>query len=205
MEHCLQGLENERVILVPDFLAEGYFTRQVIPAKLGLAGEAHNNVAAKVVCSPPVGSHPMMAELLADAAKGLLHGWDPAETSLLVIGHGSGKNPCSKQTLLTHMEQVRAATAFAQASDLWLEEEPQVADWKELALCRQVIIVPFLINDGQHGGWDIPRELGLVDDARVHAQTHQLAGYELRVAPALGTSPRVVDVIRDYVRLWGQG
>ena len=35
IEHALDGVDDEQVIIVPDFLAEGYFTRQVVPAKLG--------------------------------------------------------------------------------------------------------------------------------------------------------------------------
>ena len=35
IENALDGVGEEQVIIVPDFLAEGYFTRQVVPAKLG--------------------------------------------------------------------------------------------------------------------------------------------------------------------------
>ena len=102
MDHCLDGLEDREVIIVPDFLAEGYFTRQVIPAKL-----ACHPVWEKARCCPPVGTHPVMAELIDGAATDLLGDWLPEETSLLVVGHGSGKNPCSKQTLLQHLAEVR--------------------------------------------------------------------------------------------------
>ena len=156
IENALDGVGEEQVIIVPDFLAEGYFTRQVVPAKLG-----DKLRSANICCTPPVGTHPMMAEIINDMAREVLGDWTVEQTSLLVVGHGSGKNPCSKQSLLGHLQEVRNNTDFAQVADLWLEELPLVSSWKEVATKRHIIVIPYLLNDGQHGGWDIPVELGL--------------------------------------------
>lgn len=197
IDTCLDALPCGRAVVVPDFLAEGYFTRQVIPAKLGLAQRRGN-----VVCCPPVGTHPVMAELVAGAAEEAAAGWRPEQTSLLVVGHGSRKNPCSKQTLLHHLQEVRRRGSWAQVRDLWLEEAPEVGAWSRLAQQRRVVVVPFLLNDGQHGGWDIPAELGLEKGTRVHGATHRLDGHQLRISPALGTSPAFADAIASLASLW---
>ena len=131
IEHALDGVDDEQVIIVPDFLAEGYFTRQVVPAKLG-----DKLRSANICCTPPVGTHPMMAEIINDVAREVLGDWTPEQTSLLVVGHGSGKNACSKQSLLGHLQEVRNNTDFAQVADLWLEELPLVSSWKEVATKR---------------------------------------------------------------------
>ncbi len=195
VDHCLDGLGDTPVVIVPDFLAEGYFTRQVVPAKLA-AQQGWENCR----CSPPVGSHPLMGELIDAAATDLLGQWSAANTSLLVIGHGSGKNPCSKQTLLHHLGEIRTQKKWGQVADLWLEELPRVDEWTQVASKRQVIVVPYLLNDGQHGGWDIPADLGIEGPA--HDCTHEFRGHQLRLSPALGTSPRFSDVIAELARIW---
>lgn len=197
VDDCLKGLDGRRVLIVPDFLAEGFFTRQVIPRKL-----AAFPAWKKATYCPPVGTHPMMVELIDTAAAGLLDDWLPEETSLLVIGHGSGKNACSKQTLLSHLQDVRGIGRWGQVADLWLEEPPRVGEWREVAVHNQVIVVPYLLNDGQHGGWDIPDDLGVSKHEDVHGQTHCLGDYQLRLAPALGTSDRFGQVISELAQLW---
>ncbi len=198
IESCLDGLQTEQVVIVPDFLAEGYFTRRVIPRILNLP-ERNNNIQ---YC-PPVGTHPMMAELLQNAAESVARDWKPRDTSLLVVGHGSGKNPCSKQTLLHHLAAVRQSSHWAQVEDLWLEESPRVGEWRQVSAKPQVIVVPYLLNDGQHGGWDIPDDLGVDKNSPVHGVTHELQGCMIRIAPALGTSTRFVDAIAGIAEIWG--
>lgn len=200
IDHCLEGLEDEQIIIVPDFLAEGYFTRKVIPAKLALQSAWKN-----CSCTPPVGSHPLMAQLIREASHALLGDWGIGETSLLVIGHGSGKNPCSKQTLLHHLSEIRASEVWGQVADLWLEEPPVVGNWMHVAKHKQVIVVPYLLNDGQHGGWDIPADLGIEENIQAHGFTHELGNHQLRLAPALGTSLRFADAIAELARIWDRG
>ena len=199
IENALDGVGEEQVIIVPDFLAEGYFTRQVVPAKLG-----DKLRSANICCTPPVGTHPMMAEIINDMAREVLGDWTVEQTSLLIVGHGSGKNPCSKQSLLGHLQEVRNNTDFAQVADLWLEELPLVSSWKEVATKRHIIVIPYLLNDGQHGGWDIPAELGLSLDQQIHGQTHDVESHQIRLTPALGTSPRFAEVISQLAEIWGQ-
>ena len=199
IENALDEVGEEQVIIVPDFLAEGYFTRQVVPAKLG-----DKLRSANICCTPPVGTHPMMAEIINDMAREVLGDWTVEQTSLLVVGHGSGKNPCSKQSLLGHLQEVRNNTDFAQVADLWLEELPLVSSWKEVATQRHIIVIPYLLNDGQHGGWDIPAELGLSLDQQIHGQTHDVESHQIRLTPALGTSPRFAEVISQLAEIWGQ-
>ena len=79
-----------------------------------------------------------------------------------------------------------------------------VHEWAEVATQKQVIILPFLLNDGQHGGWDIPTDLGIKKGTAVHGISHQLSGCEVRLAPALGTSPRFVEVIQAIANIWGK-
>lgn len=193
----LDAMKSESICIVPDFLAEGYFTRKVIPEKLNLSEQSKT-----VRYCPPVGTHPLMTELIQTAVEEVLGEWQPEHTSLLVIGHGSTKNTCSKQTLKSHLAELRSRNLWLQVEDLWLEEAPRVSDWSQVASQRQVIILPFLLNDGQHGGWDIPTDIGIEKNTAVHGVTHELCEKQVRLAPALGTSARFAEVIDAIVRIW---
>jgi len=190
VENALDEIGDEDVIIVLDFLAEGYFTKQVIPKLLKLATRPET-----IYFSQPVGLNPVMANLLATAAENELREWQVEETSLLLVGHGSTKNSRSKLTMLEHMKRLKELTGFADIGDLWLEEAPFVPEWSKLASKKQVIVVPFLLSDGQHGGWDIPEELGIKKGDAVHGVTHLLQGRELRMAPAIGAMPDFNQVI----------
>lgn len=187
---ALDQIISEHIVIVPDFLAEGYFTRQVIPQLLDL-----DSLPDTVRYCAPVGTHPMMQELIAQAVEKVAGDWRPEETSLLLVGHGSTKNSRSKQTLLDHAQGLREKGHFADIADVWLEEEPFVTQWQEIVTRDQVIVVPYLLSDGQHGGWDIPEMLGIEKTNAVHGVTHHLGGKDLRVAPALGSSAHFVKAI----------
>jgi sirohydrochlorin cobaltochelatase len=183
-------IDSEKITIVPDFLAEGYFTRQVIPELLNL-----KNLPDGVTYCDPVGTHPLMGKLIEDAASDVLGDWQAEDVSLLLVGHGSTKNSKSKESLLEHIKVLRETTDFAQIHDLWLEEDPFVSNWKQVTAKKKVIVVPFLLSDGQHGGWDVPEMLGLEKGGEVHGITHEVEGCKLRVTSALGSSSRFVDVI----------
>ena len=190
LDHILAEHAHADVVVVLDFLAEGYFTKQVIPKLLRLSERSSN-----IYVSQPVGLNPAMQELLAEAAVAELGDWKPEETSLLLVGHGSTKNAKSKRTMLEHMEELRTMTDFAEIADLWLEEAPFVTEWESVCSSKQVIAIPFLLSDGQHGGWDIPEELGIQKGMPVHGITHELAGRKLRMAPSLGALENFTKVI----------
>ncbi|MGJ8677095.1 MAG: CbiX/SirB N-terminal domain-containing protein [Akkermansiaceae bacterium] len=190
IENALDEIGHDNVIIVYDFLAEGYFTKQAIPKLLELATRSEN-----IRVSQPVGLDNTMQSLLAESAHNLLRNWKAKETSLLLVGHGSTKNAKSKQTMLDHMVVLREHTEFADIGDLWLEEAPFVNDWAGVAQQKQVIAVPFLLSGGQHGGWDIPEEFGIEKGKQVLGVTHLLDGRLVRMAPALGSTFSFAKVI----------
>lgn len=192
IETVVHELSWGRLLIIPDFLSEGYFTLQVIPSLLRL-----DLLPDTVKYLPPIGTHPMMLGLMCQSAMAVLGNWLMRDVSLLLVGHGSTKNPRSKDTLLGHIEELKKESAIGQVSDLWLEEAPFLQDWRQVVSKRHVIVIPFLLSDGQHGGWDIPEILGLSGVESVHDVTHEVDGCRLRVAPALGASPQFADVIEE--------
>ena len=90
IEDAFDKIMSENICIVPDFLAEGYFTRQVIPAKLNLKAQAKC-----IRYAPPVGTHPLMSELMRHAADGL---FALPQTGQAIHGRGDPEGLRSRTT-----------------------------------------------------------------------------------------------------------
>ncbi len=194
IEECLDHVEADEVIILPNFLAEGYYTKKVIPEKLGLDGRELSCRYMK-----PLGLDSFLQDVIIDLAERALGGWRAEETSLVLMGHGSTKSATSKDTLLEHIDGLRERTDFAQITDLWLEEPPFINEWRECVEQKQVLFIPYLIADGQHGGWDMPEMIGVTRDSYDQYKAHRMGDYSVRLTTALGKSPSMVDLILKLV------
>jgi sirohydrochlorin cobaltochelatase len=156
------------VCVVPNFISEGYFTQTVIPRELELNGAATKRASGQTwkYCQP-VGNHPAMTELLLKRAREIAPDVDPAETSLLIVAHGTDLNENSAVAAKREAEKIRALGEFAAVLNVYMEEPPLVSEWRKLTNTPNVVVVPFFISDGLHSYEDIPRLVGIVVDAGV--------------------------------------
>jgi len=78
---ALAGIRTARIFVVPLFVSEGYFTQQAIPQELGLSAEALAQASSargfeiggrKLFYCAPVGTHPLMTEIILARARGVL-------------------------------------------------------------------------------------------------------------------------------------
>jgi len=202
------------VCVVPNFISEGYFTQTVIPRELELNGRTttRSNGQTWKYCEP-VGNHPAMTELLLKRAGEVAGDVDPAETSLLIVAHGTDLNENSAVAAKREADRIRALAKFAEVLNLYMEEPPLISDWPKLSSTRNVVVVPFFISDGLHSYEDIPQLLGIVLAAGVHRGSpgsappatargeifrhnpYQIDGRSLFYAPSLGTDPGFADII----------
>jgi sirohydrochlorin cobaltochelatase len=150
------------VFVVPNFISEGYFTQTVVPRELELNGHIteRSNGQLWKYCEP-VGNHPMMTELLLKRASEVAPGVDPAETSLLIVAHGTDLNENSAVAAKREAEKIRALGKYAEVLNVYMEEPPLVSDWPKLTKTRNVVVVPFFISEGLHSYEDIPVLLGI--------------------------------------------
>jgi sirohydrochlorin cobaltochelatase len=150
------------VCVVPNFISEGYFTQTVVPRELELNGliTKRSNDQIWKYCEP-VGNHPLMTELLLKRAQEVAPGIDPAETSLLIVAHGTDLNENSAVAAKREAEKIRSLRKFAEVLNVYMEEQPLVSDWRKLTKTRNVVVVPFFISDGLHSYEDIPVLLGI--------------------------------------------
>ena len=177
------------VCVVPNFISEGYFTQTVIPRELELNGDTTKRASGQIwkYCQP-VGNHPAMTELLLKRAREVALGVDPAETSLLIVAHGTDLNENSAVAAKREAEKIRALGKFAGVLNVYMEEPPLVSDWRKLTNTRNVVVVPFFISDGLHSYEDIPRLVGIAN-GRSTIPSH--AAHAVRFSGAIRTSSTI--------------
>jgi sirohydrochlorin cobaltochelatase len=209
-----------QVYVVPNFISEGYFTQAVVPRELELNGRItkRRNGQTWKYCEP-VGNHPAMTELLLKRAFETAPGVDPAETSMLIVAHGTDLNENSAVAAKREAERIRALGKYAAVLNVYMEEPPLVSDWRKLTKTRNVVVVPFFISDGLHSYEDIPELIGIANEkstllqsrgqrtARQATSSHAgrgeifrhnpycINGRFLFYAPSIGTDPGFADII----------
>jgi sirohydrochlorin cobaltochelatase len=200
------------VCVVPNFISEGYFTQTVIPRELELNGQTTKRSNGQIwkYCEP-VGNHPMMTELLLKRARDIAPDVDSAETSLLIVAHGTDLNENSAVAAKREAEKIRGLGKFAAVLNVYMEEPPLVSDWRKLTETRNVVVVPFFISDGLHSYEDIPRLIGITN-GRSATTSHVMRGEIFRhnphkiddrllfYAPSVGMDSGFADIIIEQAQ-----
>jgi sirohydrochlorin cobaltochelatase len=211
------------VYVVPNFISEGYFTQTVVPRELELNGRNTKRSNGQIwkYCEP-VGNHPLMTELLLKRARDVASDIDPAETTLLIVAHGTDLNENSAVAAKREAEKIRVLGKYAAVLNVYMEEPPLVSDWRKLTKARNVIVVPFFISDGLHSFEDIPVLLGIaaaapkafgVERGRpgsappatarsevFRSNPHKIGDRSLFYASSIGTDPGFADIIIEQAQ-----
>jgi sirohydrochlorin cobaltochelatase len=197
------------IYVVPNFISEGYFTQTVVPRELELNGPITKRSNGQIwrYCES-VGNHSMMTELLLKRASEVAPGVDPAESSLLIVAHGTDLNENSAVAAKREAEKIRALGKYAAVLNVYMEEPPLVSDWRKLTKTRHVVVVPFFISDGLHSYQDIPVLLGIANgrsrtrssaarDEIFQRNPHMIGDRSLFYAPSIGTEAGLADIILE--------
>ncbi len=208
MREALYLIDSAEVYVVPDFISEGYFTQDVIPRELQLTGPTTEVRGKTFHYCLPVGVHRSMTDLILKRAKEVAPGISPAETTLIITGHGTGLNQNSTKAIRDQAELIaQSGAGYAAVLDAYMEEQPFIAEWAEMASTPNVVVVPFFISDGLHSYQDIPVLLGieaevgaaLSQTAVFRQNPHHLRGKTLFYSSAIGTERLLADVILDQI------
>lgn len=209
MREVFYTVRSDLIFIVPNFISEGYFTREVLPRELRLDGPVTHRDGKTLCYCDPVGMHPSMTRLLLHRADEAAPGVPRSDISLIIVGHGTSLNENSRKAIETQAALIRdGGYGFAQVLDAYMEEQPLVAKWDEIASSPNVVVVPFFIADGLHSYQDIPVLLGIESEPTAAASQnevfrrnpYQLRGRNLYYSSAVGTDAGMADVILDQVR-----
>jgi sirohydrochlorin cobaltochelatase len=209
MREVFYTVKSDLVFIVPNFISEGYFTREVLPRELRLEGPVTRRDGKTLCYCDPVGMHPSMTRLLLHRADEAAPGVPRSETSVVIVGHGTSLNENSRKAIETQAELIRSGNhGFAEVLDAYMEEQPFIAKWDEIASAPNVVVVPFFIADGLHSYQDIPVLLGIESEPTAAASQNDifrrnpyaLRGRKLYYSSAVGTDAGMADVILDQVK-----
>ncbi|MFZ4597094.1 MAG: CbiX/SirB N-terminal domain-containing protein [Terrimicrobiaceae bacterium] len=203
----LRTVDSREIFVVPNFISEGYFTQNIIPRELELTGPLTHRDNRVIRYCEPTGNHPLMTDLLIRRAEEVAPGVPPAETSLLIVGHGTGLNENSAKAAKHQVQVISDSGTYAEVMATYMEEPPLIAEWDQFTTQPHVVVVPFFISDGLHSYQDIPVLLGIEEAPGVAASQadvfrhnpHDLRGKKLFYASAIGTDPGFADIILDQV------
>jgi sirohydrochlorin cobaltochelatase len=195
------------VYVVPNFISEGYFTQTVVPRELELDGGTTKRANGQIwkYCEP-VGNHPAMTGLLLKRAREIAPSVNPAETSLLIVAHGTDLNENSAVAAKREAEKIRSLGKYRTVLNVYMEEPPLVSEWRTLTKTANVVVVPFFISDGLHSYEDIPALLGIANGGSTnlsHAargeifrrNPYQIESRWLFYTPSIGADPGFADII----------
>jgi sirohydrochlorin cobaltochelatase len=216
VRRVLAHLKAPRVFIAPFFISEGYFSSEVIPRDLGFATESSQVVGPSTwyYCLP-VGSHESMTAVILARAREVVarHPFPfapkPADITLFVAGHGTGRNPNSRKAIERQAALIRNLNLYAGVHAIFMEESPRIADCYVLATTKNLVVVPFFISDGLHAVEDIPVLLGepteLVKERLAASQPAwrnptEKNGKRVWYSSAIGSEPLLAEVILQRAR-----
>lgn len=148
---ALSGLEAPLVL--PFFMAEGWFTRVALPEELAALG------AVGLTILPAFGGMDEVAVLTVAAARAaaLGRGWRLDQTVLVLAAHGSGRSRAPAQAARL-LQKTAAAAGFAEVRLGFIEEAPRIEavarNAGERALC-----LPLFVARWGHVVSDLPMAL----------------------------------------------
>ena len=178
-QEVFQGLEAKEAIVVPWFLTRGYFVEKVL-------AEQFSNTPIPTRISDPIGARAEIVGLMRSRARRLAqrpftftitfkklwksllgisqqsgNGLKFEEMSLLLASHGTPLHKGSRLAADGLAEEL-GRDGYRVAKAMFLEEEPKIADWRQVAAPEgPVIVLPHFLAGGLHGSEDVPGLLGI--------------------------------------------
>jgi sirohydrochlorin cobaltochelatase len=175
------------VRVVPFFMEEGYFSQVAVPLAVG--------AGTRIILCPPIGIHDGMAGIIERQALRACSnlGFQPHETAVMVVGHGSARTPGRNLVLHRHTARVASTTLFARVEAACLEEAPFVADTLASLRAHPVVVIGFFANHGGHVRDDVP---GLIA-AEQRGREQQGRERGVRFVGCVVEEPAVADIVLD--------
>ena len=196
----LDRMTADEITVVPVMTSGGYYSDLVLPREL-----ARNTryAAVKIRQTIPVGSHPGMVDLVADRAAELAGAMNmtPSDTCLVLVGHGTQRHPGSRGATDHLAESLAQRCLWGQVLAAFLDDQPKIEGVCARAGHPNVLVLPFMINDGPHATRDTPQRIGLaVADGDAPPFIGRVGDRRVICDAAIGTDPRIVELILDLAR-----
>ncbi len=178
----------EPIAVVPFFMSDGYFVREVLPRELARGGRAAS-------VSAPVGTDARLGAVIEALALEAIGGEAAAgDVALALVGHGTSRSGSSRRAALEHAARLGERGVFAQVVAVFTDDAPRVEEALSLCEGREVVAVPFMSAEGYHTRETIPASLGWAGSGGREVP-FRVGGRRVWLAGALGGTPHVSSVI----------
>ena len=197
---ALDRLQATQVVVLPLFTSEGYYVEQVLPRALETSRRFG---LVELRQAPALGSHPALVELLRERVGHLVQTEDLrlSQTGVLLIGHGTGRHPRSRETTLRLAEALRQQGVDGEVAIGFLDDEPAVEAALAALAAPSTIVIPFLLGGGGHASTDLPARLGLVGTLGLDSPIRGPVGRRRIILDRpLGADDGLVDLLADLAR-----
>ncbi len=160
---ALTTVKSTDIVIVPLFTAAGYFSAEVLPTEMGLAGSLTRRDGARIHLTPALGEHPLMESIVETRLRDAVarHGLAPSETAAAIIGHGTGRSPRSRDTARHQADRIRGLNWLNEVVDVYLDDEPAIPSLYDSTRSPHIIALPYFLAEGSHVTRDVPRALGI--------------------------------------------
>lgn len=132
LQATLAGIRSGDVFVVPMMMCDGLLYRDVLPEALGLGADGdpdHDAYGHRIHLCPPIGLDPRVAALVVERVRAALRraGMREDDASLVLIGHGSTRNPASARAVALQAARIGRLASFARIAPAFLAQEPTLA------------------------------------------------------------------------------
>lgn len=111
------------------------------------------------------------------------------ESALVIVGHGSTRNPDSSTPARAHADAIRSRGLFREVAACFWKEEPAMREVLRTVESDDVYVVPDFISEGYFTRTVIPRELELVGPRTKRGER------TIKYCDPVGSHPRMTEVL----------
>ena len=181
LERAISGIADTDPLIYPMFIADGWFVREALPARLARTGAGSFRIARPFGCDPDVWKLCVDAALAAAAR----HAWPADDTTLVIAAHGSPSDPRPRVTAQRMADFVRRTTQFRSVVCGFIDEAPTLAE--AACVTGSAICLPFFAGRAHHVVSDVPEMLAEAD-------------FTGPVLDPIGLHEQAAEVIVNFVR-----
>ena len=197
----LSLVSSREVVVVPLFMAEGYYSGVVLPREL----RKNTNAASfRVHVTSAVGSHWLLHSAMLKRCRKLLErtGWNPERTAVIVLGHGTSRSSTSRLTALQAANYLSFKQVCGAVGAAFLADSPSPEEAVQEVAADHFLILPFLIGGGLHAA-EIGEIFALQGDRSSKLGKflgRDGSGREYLIDRPVGEDPVVEEIIRDLLQ-----
>ena len=181
------------IFLLPLFMSDGYFVATRIPEVFGLVNGQRLEEDRQLYLCDALGVDPELSDIIADMGVSICrkNGYNPKETHLLLVAHGSEKSSASAEATRLQQRAVERKQLFAGISSAYLNEPPFLEDGvTDTAVAgRPIILVGLFAAEGPHAAEDVPNALKKWAERGAEMRDVHYAG-------VVGVQPQIVRLIQ---------